>query len=177
MLISANIFALLYIAASQTYLPLRLEHFIESQEELVLDVAAYATQLHARRVQHIRTCECSRHSCSNDFLQAPCVTHLGTPSICQAEGRRIDNTTTIFRTPPGTDPSDLSPGLKESICTYRHIQQVAEDYTHDFGWTYLGNYPCVIPLSHSSVQGRATVTLDGTRRRHGVVMSTAEMRC
>lgn len=138
LLTAATLFASLFVVSSVTELPLALEHFIESQEELVKDIAAHATELHAQRVQFLRSCECSKHACSNDFLDAPCVTQFGTPGICEVEGRRLDNTTSIFRTPPGTNPDDLSDTLKESICVYQHMEDVARNYVGDSGWTYLG---------------------------------------
>ena len=122
-------------------LPFSFVQFVQNREAAVTRVAAHATELHGRRVQLVRDCTCSKHSCSNDFASDPCVHFLGTPDFCEAAGRRIDFNASIVRTPPDTNPHDLSAELKESVCVYKGMQDIADDYQDEqYAWMFLGKY-------------------------------------
>ena len=117
----------------------KLRRFIRSQEAIVKDIAENATKWHADRIRLVRDCECSRHACSNDFLNVECVHHLGELDICKTDGRRVDYNNSIFRTPRGTNPKRLTDSLKESICVYKQLEDVVKEYGRDeIGWIYIG---------------------------------------
>jgi len=137
-------FVLLILHPGQAHskeLPPVLKNFIDYRENFVINVTKYVTKLFTKREELVRNCsECSRHSCSDDYLDFPCIQGLGTPEICTEEGRRVDYGSTIFRTPSGTDPTDLGVSIKENICIYRHLEEVVNKNLSDlFGWTYVGN--------------------------------------
>ena len=116
-----------------------LNEFIKEQEKVVKGLAKNATKWHADRIRLVRDCECSRHACSNDFLDVECVHNLGELKMCEADGRRVDYGNSIFRTPFGTDPETLTGNLKESTCVYKQLEDVVKDYSRDeIGWIYIG---------------------------------------
>ena len=117
----------------------KLEAFIRRQEKEVERIAEAATEWHTDRIRAVRDCECSKHACSNDFVDSECVHHLGEIDFCKSEGRRMDYNASIFRTPPGTSPTILSDGLKESICVYKRLEDISIEYGRDEpGWLYIG---------------------------------------
>ena len=129
------------VHGQQDFLPTTVSEFIDKQEEVVQEIAAAATDLHARRVNLVRNCECSKHSCSSDFPSSTtsCATYLGTPSICESEGRLLDNSSSIVFTPSGVNPEDLGTNVIESICIYKQLDDVFESLTsEEAGWMFLG---------------------------------------
>ena len=117
----------------------RLKEFIQSQEEIGERLARLATEWHTDRIRSVRTCECSRHACSNDFANVECITSFGGLDICETEGRRIDYNRSVFRTPRATNPKRLSDSLKESICIYRKLDDAAKEYgSEEPGWFFVG---------------------------------------
>ena len=137
-------------------LPKKVQKLIMSREDVVRDIATKASELYSRRAELVKECECARHACSNNYMHAPCLKKLGTPEICLTEGRRIDNTTTMIRTPPGADPGNLTERLKESICTYRGIQEAAEKHWNErVAWIYFGVLfnCCSLGMSLPGAQG------------------------
>ena len=129
---------MLIVVASQP-LPDELSAFMETQEQLVKDLAEFARNRHVGRSSQIDTCDCVKHACSNDWLDAPCDENLLTPEFCEEEGHRQDNRASIVRTPNGTYPH-LTPSMKESICVYAHLEDfmITHDLTDDPGWSYIG---------------------------------------
>ena len=135
---------------AQPVVPDAIQRFAELEEQLVIDSVAVATELHARRVQLIRDCECSRHACANDFPDAECIVGLETHnSICEnlgkkGEGRIVDFEMSIFRTPPGEKVYDLAHSIKENICIYKNMDDLwRERYTkNDTQWIFLGKRRC-----------------------------------
>lgn len=118
----ATLTSVLVLAVSLVDLPVELERFIESKEKLVKDLASFAAELYRERSELVPDCECSKHACSNDWVKAQCVREFGTPSFCEAEGMRFENTTMV-QTPPGTNPNHWSPNLIESACVFKHIDE------------------------------------------------------
>jgi len=116
------------------------DEFVESQEKLVLDLAEFAANQHADRKMRIRSCECSKHACSNDFLDSPCDESLRAPDFCKTKGQRVDTDGSIVRTPPGTFPSIVSVEMKENICVYQNMRSFITEYGYidDQGWSYVG---------------------------------------
>ena len=114
---------------------------IREKEEIVSRLAARASLSYQRRSTAVLDCKCSLHSCSYDFPGAQCETVLGgLDELCgeSCSGQLIDYNQTIVRLPPDTDPSAMSPSLKESICTYRDLDTLFRDFPPDLAWTYLG---------------------------------------
>ena len=135
-----------YLVQAQSDLPRAVKRFVEKEEQLVIDSASKASELHARRVQLVRNCECSRHACANDFQDAECVAGLKTHNkICkelgkQGEGRLIDFDKSIFRTPRGENVHNLAHSIKENICIYKHMEDLwRKKYKKkDTQWIFLG---------------------------------------
>ena len=135
-----------YLAEGQPDMPPAVRRFVEREEELVTDSASKASELHARRVQLVRNCECSRHACANDFQDAECVAGLKTHNkICKklgkrGEGRLIDFDKSIFRTPRGENVHNLAHSIKENICIYKHMEDLwrKRNKKKDTRWIFLG---------------------------------------
>ena len=156
----------------------KLQRFIRSQETIVKDIANNATKWHADRIRLVRSCECSRHACSNDFLDVECVHHLGDLEMCKTDGRRVDYNNSIFRTPRGTNPKTLTENLKESICVYKKLEDVVRDYGRDeIGWIYIGKSDSSRFHVNGLSQGREMVTFADIQERRIHVMSRTEMNC
>ena len=134
------------LANAQSDMPPAVRRFVEKEEQLVIDSASKASELHARRVQLIRNCECSRHACANDFQDSECVAGLATHNkICghlgeNAAGRLIDFNKSIFRTPPGENVKNLAHSIKENICIYKHMEDLwrKRSTQNDTQWIFLG---------------------------------------
>ena len=120
--------------------PKEFTDFVASQENIVKAIAEQATALHSRRVQLVRECECSKHACSSDNHSMHCSINYGTPQKCTTPGRRIDSTTSNVITPPEAFSENLSKSLKESICTYKHLDETFHEiYGGDeYGSSYIG---------------------------------------
>ena len=121
-----------------------VEKFIKDQEGIVKELAESMKKVQGNRQQLLRECECSLHACGRMSSNSACYAHLGTPDICrgQKEGRMMDNTTSIVRTPPGVTPETLTPSLKESICLYKHLDEEFKEIREEdeIGWMYIGKY-------------------------------------
>ena len=143
-----------------------VRRFLDRQEEVVIDIAKNAAMWHSNRTLLVRNCQCSRHACSNDYLDVECVHHLGELDMCETAGRRVDYDNSIFRTPRGTNPKKLTDSLKESICVYKNLENVVKEYGRDeIGWIYIGKGESTCFRAHGLSQEREMVTFADIRAR------------
>ncbi|CAD7695492.1 unnamed protein product, partial [Ostreobium quekettii] len=122
-----------------------LDDRIIASEGIVRTLADAATALYADRQAVVPDCECSVHACSNQFRASlTCTSVLGLNAACEescsVEGKLLDMERSLIRTPPGTDPDDLSSELIESICTFHSLDStfVEKGPEGKFTWSYIG---------------------------------------
>eukprot|EP00803_Ostreobium_quekettii_P009591 evm.model.scf_2457.1 EVM.evm.TU.scf_2457.1 scf_2457:378-12449(+) len=121
-----------------------LDDQIKASEDLVRGLQAEATELYRTRKKVVPGCACSVHSCSNQFRESlVCTERMGKLDRCrdcQQEGLRLDLEEPLVRTPPGSDPDDLTPDVLESLCTFKPLDEslVAAGKGGNFMWTYIG---------------------------------------
>ena len=138
-----------------------VRRFLDRQEEVVIDIAKNAALWHSNRTLLVRDCKCSKHACSNNYLDAECVHHLGELEICETDGRRVDYDNSVFHTPPGTNPKTLTDSLKESICVYKNLEDAVKEYGRDeIGWIYIGKCDSSCFGDNGFLQEREMVTFD-----------------
>jgi len=111
-------------------------------EAVVDEVAAKASELFKGRFPEVGKCQCTQHACGNDFdASDKCHKELGGASICEdCPGQKLDFTKSFILTPPLTALENLGDSMKDSICTFRGIDDVFANATDEFGvraWTYV----------------------------------------
>eukprot|EP00803_Ostreobium_quekettii_P003640 evm.model.scf_271.3 EVM.evm.TU.scf_271.3 scf_271:42136-47602(+) len=119
-----------------------LDDLIGSVEGVVNQVADRATEAYRTRFTSVAACACSRHACDGDFAAGgTCHQELGDSELCGGcSGQKLDFENSFVLTPPTTDPSTLDSGLKDSICTFRVMDEVFSEARDEFGiraWTYI----------------------------------------
>eukprot|EP00803_Ostreobium_quekettii_P007877 evm.model.scf_1184.1 EVM.evm.TU.scf_1184.1 scf_1184:34728-38486(-) len=119
-----------------------LDDLIGSVEAVVNEVADKAAEVFKKRFPEVAKCECSRHACASEFdASDKCHQELGDAELCgDCPGQKLDFSKSFVLTPPLTDLEDLDPSMKDSICTFRGMDDVFAGAKDEFGiraWTYI----------------------------------------
>jgi len=130
-----------------------LDDRIAASEGIVRSLQEAAARLYSERQVVVPDCRCSVHACSNRFGGSlTCTSVLGVSATCvescDVEGKLLAMEHALVLTPPETDPSDLSPGVIESICTYLPLDEtfVAKGPEGKFTWSYIGTTNGVVRI-------------------------------
>ncbi|GMH39472.1 hypothetical protein BSKO_07370 [Bryopsis sp. KO-2023] len=126
-------------AGAQTTPEQVLETFIASKEKVVESLAAAAEKAYKERPLHVEGCTCSRHSCGNVLgKKAQCSMGLGSSPECgKCGGTIVDYTQSAVRVAPGTNPTNLTAQVKETLCTFASLDSVFPQSKVDT-WSYIG---------------------------------------
>ena len=142
-ILAAVLLFLQLIHGRVTNSPSGLTKLIETQEQLVQNLAGHATEQYTRRIARVRTCTPSVHWCSDSLAQSTCSASFGTPPYCaDGSGLKLNDTTSVFKTPPNVDLQQLPDSIKENVCVYRDIETFvasAQIAVRNDAWIYIGN--------------------------------------
>lgn len=113
---------------------------VEKSEKFVGKIASRAADLHSDREKIVRSCACSRHACFKDFSKSTCFADVVSQNDTVKVGRDVDYASNTFRLPPGADLDNLSGELKESICVFQYLEDLANDNDNEHGWVFIGKH-------------------------------------
>lgn len=122
-----------------------LDDRIQATEDVVRGLQQEATELFRNRKRVVPDCKCTYHACGNEFGDdLVCTEILGKSDFCEdcdVDGRLLDFSRSVVRTPKDTDPDNLSPEIIESICTFKPLDESFAEAGPkvNFTWTYVGS--------------------------------------
>lgn len=117
---------------------------MSKKEDLVRKLAKEVADLYEQRLESLSDCRCSVHECAYEYLSDDtCHEALGTDAeICgfDCKGRKLNYKKSVILTPPRTNPKNLSPEEKVSICFLERAEMMLKKLYRDevFSWTYIG---------------------------------------
>eukprot|EP00803_Ostreobium_quekettii_P003639 evm.model.scf_271.2 EVM.evm.TU.scf_271.2 scf_271:21745-25482(+) len=134
--------ALLLLLQPRAALGDALDDLIGGVEDVVNLVARSAAETFKDRFPTVAACECSRHACDGQFdTGGTCNQELGDSALCGGcAGQKLDFQNSLILTPPSADNGNMEPGVKDSICTFRGMDEVFAQAKEEFGisaWTYI----------------------------------------
>eukprot|EP00803_Ostreobium_quekettii_P003158 evm.model.scf_2142.1 EVM.evm.TU.scf_2142.1 scf_2142:9069-12516(+) len=118
-----------------------VDDLIDSVEAVVEKIADEATAAFAKRFESVEGCACSPHACGSDFESSECAEDIGDAELCGAcAGQKLSFEESFILTPPTVDLEELPADVKDSICTFRGLNDVFSEVKDDLGiraWSYV----------------------------------------
>eukprot|EP00803_Ostreobium_quekettii_P003641 evm.model.scf_271.4 EVM.evm.TU.scf_271.4 scf_271:55132-59306(+) len=119
-----------------------LDDLIDSVEAVVNLIAEDASAAFAGRSEAAKACECSRHACGGEFdASDECHEELGDAELCgECTGQKLDFSQSFVLTSPATDTENMAADVKDSICTFRGLDETFASAKDQFGtraWSYV----------------------------------------